>query len=300
MSGAGAMAAAGVAGTTLSAGVVCLIVAWRAAHPGLARRVRDGLTGTANRTTPTGVWGWMRSTMLGLVEAIGSTTASVDRRLQLLGRPGALGTFRLQQFVAAVIGMVLAGGTVAVAVVGGRGGTLLALPLVVLGALVGAALWDQLLTVRSRARQRALDSQVPDASELLALAVGAGESVPGALERVARISSTDLASELALTGTEIRLGTPTSRALADLAARNDSPSLDRLCQTLITSIERGSPLAAVLHDQSRDIRESSRQHLMEEGGRREILMMMPVVFLILPITVLFALYPGVMSLEIAP
>jgi len=248
VTGVGAVAGAVVAGTTLSAGVLCLAAAWRAAHPDLAARVRGGLVATAERTAPTGVGGWVRSTTLGLVEAIGSTTASVDRRLELLGRSGTLGSFRLQQFVAAVIGMVLAGGLVAVVVAGGRGSTLLAPPLVVLGALVGAALWDQLLTLRSRTRQRALDSQVPDASELLALAVGAGESVPGALERVARVSSTDLASELALTGADIRLGTPTSRALADLAARNDSPSLDRLCQTLITSIERGSPLATVLHD----------------------------------------------------
>jgi tight adherence protein C len=96
------------------------------------------------------------------------------------------------------------------------------------------------------------------------------------------------------------MGVPTSRALADLSARNDSPSLDRLCQTLITSIERGSPLAQVLQDQARDIREATRQRLMEEGGRREIAMLLPVVFLILPITVLFALYPGLIALEVGP
>ena len=89
-------------------------------------------------------------------------------------------------------------------------------------------------------------------------------------------------------------------ALSDLAARNDSAPLDRLCQTLITAIERGSPLARVLHDQARDIREASRQRLMEEGGKREIAMLMPVVFLILPVTVLFALYPGLLALELTP
>jgi tight adherence protein C len=36
---------------------------------------------------------------------------------------------------------------------------------------------------------------------------------------------------------------------------------------------------------------------MEQGGRREILMMVPVVFLILPVTVLFALYPGLSFLH---
>lgn len=31
---------------------------------------------------------------------------------------------------------------------------------------------------------------------------------------------------------------------------------------------------------------------MEEGGKKEIQMMVPVVFLVLPITVLFLVFPG--------
>lgn len=295
----GSVVGAVIVGLGLAGGLLCVDAARRAARPGLAARVRQGLAGhrSAHRSGPLG---WALGGVLRAVEAIGSTTSSVERRLQLLGRPGTTGAFRLGQFVAAALGMVVSGAAMAGAAARGHGSAVMALPIIVLGALVGAALWDQVLTLRSRSRQRALDSQVPDASELLALAVGAGESVPGALERVARISSTDLAHELSLTGAEIRWGTPVSRALGDLAARNDSPALDRLCQTLITSIERGSPLAAVLHDQSRDIRESARQRLMEEGGRREIAMLVPVVFLILPITVLFALYPGLIALEVGP
>jgi tight adherence protein C len=38
---------------------------------------------------------------------------------------------------------------------------------------------------------------------------------------------------------------------------------------------------------------------MEEGGRKEIAMMVPVVFLVLPVTVLFAIYPGVAFLRLA-
>ena len=114
------------------------------------------------------------------------------------------------------------------------------------------------------------------------------------------MSASGARSYLARAVADIRLGAPSVRALTDLAARNDSPALSRLCQTLSTAIGRGSPLAAVLHDQARDIREASRQRLMEEGGKREIAMLFPVVFLILPVTVLFALYPGLMALDITP
>ena len=40
------------------------------------------------------------------------------------------------------------------------------------------------------------------------------------------------------------------------------------------------------------------QRLMEVGGSKEILMMVPVVFMILPVTVLFALFPGLAVLEV--
>ena len=159
---------------------------------------------------------------------------------------------------------------------------------------------DRFLTFRAHARQRAIDVAVPDCAELLALAVAAGESIPAAIERVAGCAGGPLGVELSLTAGHIRNGTPSVRALADLVERTESPALTRLSRTLTTAIERGSPLASVLHDQARDQRERSLAALMEEGGRREIAMLVPVVFLILPVTVMFALYPGLIALDFTP
>ena len=36
---------------------------------------------------------------------------------------------------------------------------------------------------------------------------------------------------------------------------------------------------------------------MEAGGKKEIAMMVPVVFLVLPVTVLFAVFPGIAYLS---
>ena len=47
-----------------------------------------------------------------------------------------------------------------------------------------------------------------------------------------------------------------------------------------------------------DAREAGRRALIESGARREVLMMVPVVFLILPVTVLFAFWPGVVGLHL--
>ena len=48
----------------------------------------------------------------------------------------------------------------------------------------------------------------------------------------------------------------------------------------------------MLRSQAQDVREAGRRAVMEEGGKKEIAMMVPVVFLVLPVTVLFAVYPG--------
>lgn len=287
------------AGLLLGAGLVLVAVCARDQFPDFSARVAQGSPAPAPRG-PT--WsGLARLWGARLLDSLGSTTRSVERRLELAGSPTDAVGFRAAQAGAGVAGLC-AGALAASPAMAGRGGRGVAGIVVValLGCVVGMSAWDRLLTARAGSRQRRVEAAVPDASELLALAVGAGESVPAALDRVASLSHSDLGDELARAVADIRLGAPSVRALTDLAARNDSPALSRLCQTLSTAIGRGSPLAVVLHDQARDIREASRQRLMEEGGKREIAMLFPVVFLILPVTVLFALYPGLMALDITP
>ena len=70
----------------------------------------------------------------------------------------------------------------------------------------------------------------------------------------------------------------------------------RFVQGVVVGIERGTPLADVLRAQAVDVRELGKRALLEAGGRKEISMMVPVVFMILPVTVLFALYPGLITL----
>jgi tight adherence protein C len=53
-----------------------------------------------------------------------------------------------------------------------------------------------------------------------------------------------------------------------------------------------------MHAQAADVREAGRRSLIEAGARKEVLMMVPVVFLVLPVTVLFAFWPGVVGLRL--
>ena len=90
---------------------------------------------------------------------------------------------------------------------------------------------------------------------------------------------------------------PRSQGLAD---RTGLPSLRRFVDGVVIAVQRGTPLADVLRAQAQDVREEGRRALMEAGGRKEIAMMVPVVFLILPVTVLFAVFPGFHLLPFHP
>lgn len=57
-------------------------------------------------------------------------------------------------------------------------------------------------------------------------------------------------------------------------------------------------MADVLRAQAADARASGRRQLIERAGRKEILMLVPVVFLILPIVVVIALFPGLHGLNL--
>ena len=96
----------------------------------------------------------------------------------------------------------------------------------------------------------------------------------------------------------VRTGVPLTRAFDDLAARTGLPVVARFAEGLAIAVERGTPLADVLHAQAGDVREASRRALIETGARKEVLMMVPVVFLVLPVVVVFAFYPGLVGLRL--
>lgn len=224
---------------------------------------------------------------------------SVRSRLHQAGLTGDVDAFRVQQVVWGL-------GTAALAVGVGsllwwaRGASVTALLVLVLCAFgVGVVARDMMLTRAAERRQRQMMAEFPALAELLALSVTAGEGTAQALERVARLSRGELSAELGLCLAHSRTGASLPEALQGLGQRTGVAPIMRFVDGLIVALERGTPLGEVLRAQAGDAREAARQGLIEEGGKREITMMVPVVFLILPVTVLFAVFPGVAMLRVA-
>ncbi len=233
-----------------------------------------------------------------VVERLSSPGAAVAERLGRAGRDETVEEFRVEQVVAAALG--LAGGlALALALMAARGlNPFAAVGVVVLGGLAGLVVHDQLLSRQVARREDRLLAELPTVAELLALAVAAGEGALGALERVARSVRGELAGEIATALADARSGTPLATALERMADRTGVVPLARFAEAIAVAVDRGTPLADVLRAQAADVREASRRALMEAGGRKEIAMMVPVVFLVLPVTVVFAVFPGLATLRI--
>ncbi|MBC7678904.1 MAG: type II secretion system F family protein [Pseudorhodobacter sp.] len=218
---------------------------------------------------------------------------SVRRRLEQLGSPMTVEQFRAEQVVwggfglAASLGLTLLG-----ALGGGRTDPVAVLGSAGLLTVLGVLGRDRWLTRQVRAREERMLQEFPTIAELLALAVTAGEGPVGALERVTRLSAGELSRELGRALADARAGATLVQALEGVAARTTLPALARFVDGAATAVERGTPLAEVLRAQAVDVREAGKRQLLESAGRKEIAMMVPVVFLVLPVTVLFALFPG--------
>jgi len=234
-----------------------------------------------------------------LVERVLGGAASVRRRLQRAGMPPDVDGFRAQQVV---WGTVAGLGALTVVTLSwlGRGGSPVPSVLFVFCAVgTGVVARDQLLTRQANRREAQMMQEFPTIAELLALAVGAGEGAIGALERVCRLSEGELSVELRTCLADARAGANLPRALQGLADRTGLVSLARFVDGVVIAVERGTPLADVMRAQAQDVREAGRRQIMEEGGKKEIVMMIPVVFLVLPVTVLFAVYPGFTFLNLS-
>jgi tight adherence protein C len=223
--------------------------------------------------------------------------AAVRRRLDALASETTVEDFRIEQVVWGGIGLLGGGLLATVGAIAAGGLNLLSGGLLLVAGLVGGVLGrDWWLTQQVHRREELLLAEFPVVAELLALAVTAGEGPAAAINRVSRLSGGELARELEGALGRARAGLPLTDALQQVADRTSLEPLARFVDGLLVAIERGTPLAEVLRAQAADVRESGKRRLLEAGGRKEIQMMVPVVFMVLPVTVLFALFPGLISI----
>jgi tight adherence protein C len=224
--------------------------------------------------------------------------SSVRRRLARAALDKTVHDFRIEQVLWGLAGFAVVVTYCIVTSLSGGGHTVSSLLLCAVGSATGVLARDTYLTSQVTTRERKVTAEFPVLAELLALAVAAGESPVTALDRVVRRSGGELSRDLAAVLAAVRTGEPVAHAFDRMAATTGVASVARFAHGVAVAVERGTPLADVLHAQAADVREASRRELIEVAARREIFMMVPVVFLILPVTVLIAFWPGVIGLHL--
>lgn len=304
-----ALAVAILLGGGFATGVLCALGAiphWRAASlsvriaPYIRDAVSDGALPRGILPTalllPTGgrsLWDHARAVferLLGGGEAL-------RRRLAQAGTPLTPSAFRARQLGWAVAGIVSGAVLLIVLALLGR----MTVPVALLPLLSGAGagvVYDMLLSARVKSRRTRLTDELPTTLEFLALCLSAGEGFLDALRRVAAVGSGELTTELRRVVVAVGTGSPLSEGLSEMASRLQLPGLSRAVDQVIAALEHGAPLAGVLQAQAGDAREDAKRILIEQAGRKEILMLLPLVFLILPLSVLFAIYPGLFILRL--
>jgi tight adherence protein C len=245
-----------------------------------------------------GIFGPLLRQAADLVERVLGGSTSVRRRLQRAGLDRTLQDFRIEQVVWGLVGFAAAAAVVLLRALGGVGSVGSGVVFCLLGFVCGVFLRDNRLSTQVKDRERQVLVEFPTVAELLALSVAAGESPVSALDRVVRRSNGALSDDLAQVLARIRTGEPVGAAFESLARSTGLPIVARFATGITVAMERGTPLADVLHAQAADVREAGRRLLIETAARKEIAMMAPVVFFVLPVTILFAFYPGVLGLRL--
>ena len=158
--------------------------------------------------------------------------------------------------------------------------------------------YDHLLTLKVRNRRMQIEYEFPALIEMLTLSIAAGETPVAAMSRICQRSDSLLAKEFVRVLKAVQVGKPFHEALDQLGRNLQSPSIRRFVDALVLAMVRGAPIVEVLHRHVAEARINHRNLVMDKAGRAETLMMVPIVFLILPISVLFALWPSINQLSL--
>jgi tight adherence protein C len=217
----------------------------------------------------------------------------LDNRLELAGRPGNLtpADFGAIRLVAAAIGAALGlllgflMGTPMYAVIGLAVGTIL--------GYYAPVLW---LKQKVDARRAAIQKGLPDAMDLLVIAVDAGLGFDAALARVTDKYKNALSDMFAKVLREVSLGRARLEAMDEMGRSSGVDDLHNFIQAIIQSEQFGTGIGKILRIQADEMRRKRRQRAQEKAAQATLKMMLPMVGCIFPTLWIVLLGPAALIL----
>jgi tight adherence protein C len=237
-----------------------------------------------------------------LIERLGNTLSrstpakarqDLDNRLEMAGRPGNLtpadfGAVRL----------------VCAAILGALGlllGLLLTGTLYIVGGLAFGVIFGYYLPVlwlkqKVDGRRAQIQKGLPDAMDLLVIAVDAGLGFDAALARVTDKYKNALSDMFAKVLREVSLGRPRLEAMDEMGRQSGVDDLHNFIQAIIQSEQFGTGIGKILRIQADEMRRKRRQRAQEKAAQATLKMMLPMVGCIFPTLWIVLLGPAALIL----
>ncbi|MFQ5341887.1 MAG: type II secretion system F family protein [Anaerolineae bacterium] len=163
-----------------------------------------------------------------------------------------------------------------------------------LGAGVGGSLIPNFwLRRKIRAREDEIRRGMPDALDMLSIAVSAGLGLDGAMQTISEKWDNAVSEEFGQAVRETQIGVPRSEALRGLARRADVKEMSHFIAVLVQADQLGLSISTVLKTQSDQMRLMRRQRAEELANAAPIKMLFPLVLLIFPAMFVVILGPAI-------
>ena len=213
--------------------------------------------------------------------------------LDLAGRPGNLTPedFSAVRIVAAAV-MAALGLLLGLVL----GSPLYAVIALLVGTILGYYLPQLWLKQKVDGRRTEIQRGLPDAMDLLVIAVDAGLGFDAALARVVEKYKNALSDEFAKVLKEVSLGKPRLEAMDEMGRASGVEDLHNFIQAIIQSEQFGTGIGKILRIQADEMRRKRRQRAQEKAAQATLKMLLPMVGCIFPTLWIVLLGPAVLIL----
>lgn len=161
-------------------------------------------------------------------------------------------------------------------------------------------LWFRVLlgkVTRTQVKQSDLNEELANILQMMSIMISAGQSPMTAMRYVSERSVGHISKLILKSFDRYASGSNLTSSLEFIAAATGSTQVRRLTNSLQIAIERGTPILDVLNNQVQTLNKGINLELLKKSGKSEIYLLIPVVFLILPISITFAVWPSIYALN---
>ncbi len=265
-----------------------------AATSGTASSQRENVgSASATKTFARDVISRLSDTLERFVPLASEDTKTLHEQLRLAGVSITPETWRALRLVLTVAVALLLAFVTFVA----NTSIVISIVLVAIGAAGGWFGMDLYLNSKRKSRRLRMEVQLPDAMDLLGVALAAGSPVEQCFKEVAGSLDAPLSEEFALVDQEVNLlGISREAALEHLSQRCESQEISAFVAQLLQAINQGSSVIEGLEAQATLARERAQAAALEEIRKMPTKLDVVLSLCFLPPTTILVLVPTVVRL----